>query len=101
MDVFRQAVLNNILAAFNGVVFSNPFLRKAFGQYPYDIQTLTFTEKSFRKQLLKAINNRKEPFVAIIKDDDGDIQDILFVPITKEKGKLRLIESTDHYCAGI
>lgn len=91
MEMLEHTINNNLCIAFSGTVFTSTFFRRVFGQLPYEVETLTFTESNVKKKLIKAIVSRKSPFVAIIKDSNDQIQDIFFVPIIKEKGKYRLV----------
>lgn len=84
MSILAKTKYNNDLVRLRGINLINPFLRRALGQYPFEIETQIFGPKKLTRNLQKEVYKRKEPFIAIIKDNNDDIVDVLMVPFKIE-----------------
>lgn len=91
MKSLKEVRVNNLNFALAGSIFVNPVFRWVTAQYPYDVRVHTFYGhdlKKIEKKLKKLIDNQSEPFIFIIRDENAELEDVLFVPYEKKEGSL-------------
>lgn len=93
MRLLKKIRNTNRLAALKGTTFVTPYFRKAFGQYPYDIESIEFSQKNLGKKIRQTIFKRDKPFVAIVHDKNkNQIVDVFYVPLVKTKdNKIKIV----------
>jgi hypothetical protein len=87
MKTLKETVFNNIMLSLIGINFTNPFFRRIAGQFPYEVPTLTISESDDkeREKLFKQIcKEQKESFILVIRNNEADLENILFVPSPDE-----------------
>jgi uncharacterized protein YukJ len=79
----RGTEKNNLLFAFLGANFTHPLFRKLTGQFPYDVPTYTIydeDDKRIGKKIKKLIEKNDKSFIVILRGNDAELDDVLFVP---------------------
>lgn len=77
----------NIIMTFMGLNFTQPVFRLLAGQTPYEVPSFTIygtDEKKKQKKFKRILEKNENSFVVIIRDDKAELEDVLFVPSTKE-----------------
>lgn len=90
MSLLLETSKNNLLLSLRGVTFTNPFIRKAFGQAPDSVDVVELYKKNLGKQLKKIIHEKGEPFIVVVKNDEQSIEDVFLVPFEKRGGELKV-----------
>ena len=91
MSLLKKIKRNSLTMALNESIFTTPFFRRAFGQYPYDVEIVTLKKNKLGENLRKALSQKNKPFVVIVRNKDEDIDDVFFVPILKEGKNVRVL----------
>jgi len=91
MALIDEIKKNNFYTALKEITFTMPFFRRAFGQYPYEVEVITFRKKKLGKRIKETISKKKSPFVAIVRDKEERIIDIFLVPIEKHGDGFKVI----------
>ncbi len=99
MPTLTELKRNNWVIALAGANFISPLFRRLTAQSPEDVNYFTIygqsdkaREKKFRKLLKKNKNNN---FILILRDDDAELQEVLYVPSEKD---LAAIASNSNVC---
>lgn len=78
---------NNFLISLAGANFVSPLFRRLTAQCPENVTHFTIygeddkiREKKFRKLLKR---NKNSCFILILRDDDAELQEVLYVPSEK------------------
>lgn len=78
---------NNIVMALMGLNFTRPVFRLLAGQTPYEVPSFTIygtDEKKRQKKFKRILERNEDSFVVIVRGDKAELEDVLFVPSTKE-----------------
>jgi len=87
MSGLEEIRKNNILMAAMGLNFVKPVFRLLAGQVPYDVPRYTIygrDERRRQKKLRRILEKNDNSFVVIVRDDNAELEDILFIPSSKE-----------------
>lgn len=90
MSLLKDCSKNNLLVSLRGITFSNPYFRRAFGQFPDTIDVVDLPKKNLAKRLKKMIWEKGEPFIVQVRNDEQCIEDIFLVPFEKKDGKINI-----------
>jgi hypothetical protein len=87
MKSLQEVRKNNIAMAFMGLNFTRPVFRLLAGQTPYEVPNFTIYGKDAKKRqkkFKKILEKNEDGFVVIVRGDKAELEDVLFVPSTKE-----------------
>ncbi len=97
MKTIEEVVKNNFLLALSSINFTDSFFRGLAGQFPYEVATYTIyetDEKKMQKKFNKILNDSDEPFLIILRKQNTELGEILFVPIANKKNN-KMIDRKD------
>ena len=87
MKDLSEVVINNRILTFIGANFIDPLFRKLTGQFPQNVRTFTIydqDEKKIERKIKSILKKTDEPIVFVIRDDKDSLEEVLFVPSTKD-----------------
>lgn len=86
---------NNMLISCLGINFVNPVFRLFSAQFPYNVESFTIysiddrkKEKSFKKLL----DRNSNPFLLIVRGQDAELEEVLFVPSKEHRNFLQPVK---------
>jgi hypothetical protein len=83
MESLSEVARKNFILANLGADFTTPLFRQLSGQFPFEVNKYTIygrTAKQRNKKFNKILEKDKESFVLIVRDDNANLEDVLFVP---------------------
>lgn len=92
METIEEVRTNNMLISLLGINFINPVFRRIAGQLPYELPKLTISEADEKKKEMKfkkLCKEKKEPFLLIIRDEEANLEEVLFVPAREKSGSIQ------------
>jgi len=93
MNLLNTVKYNNFLLQHNGIVFTTPFIRKAFGQYPYNPDVVTLSFNALGRSIQKIIKKQTKPFIVIVEDENQKPINVIYVPFQRKGKKIQLVLS--------
>ncbi len=83
MNSLEEVRKKNFILGWLGINFTTPLFRKLTGQFPFDVKTFTIygeSEKQRNKKFKRILKNNKEGFLLILRDENAELEEVLFVP---------------------